>query len=334
MRIIGATIAVCIGMVLDLILGDPNSRWHPICLIGSLIGWLDRHLRAAACKNPRKELALGVLLVLVTVSVSTAVPAVLCYLAYRIHFAVGVALESVLCWLLLATKSLKTESMRVADALETGGLDAGRKAVSMIVGRDTESLDEAGVIRAAVETVAENASDGCLAPLFYLMIGGAPLGFFYKSINTMDSMIGYKNEVYLYFGRAAAKLDDLVNYIPARLSAWCMIAGTLWIKECKTKQAVDMWRRDRRCHASPNSAQTESVMAGALGVRLAGDAIYFGKLHKKPTIGDAHRLIERADIARANRLLYAGVFCGFGIMLAGKGLILLCMYMAGIFTTI
>ena len=173
----------------------------------------------------------------------------------------------------------------------------------MIVGRDTQALTEAGVIKAAVETVAENTSDGIVAPAFYMAIGGVPLMFLYKGINTMDSMLGYKNEKYLYFGRCAAKLDDLVNYIPARISGWFMVLAAKFCRLDK-KQAAHIYLRDRRNHASPNSAQTEAAMAGALNVQLAGDAWYFGKLYKKPFIGDPGRPVETEDIVRANRLAY------------------------------
>jgi adenosylcobinamide-phosphate synthase len=192
--------------------------------------------------------------------------------------------------------------MNVGKALKEQGLDAGRKAVSRIVGRDTQALSEEGVVKAAVETVAENFSDGVFAPMLYLMLGGAVLGFAYKSINTMDSMVGYKNEKHLYFGRFAAKLDDVVNYIPSRLAALFLIASAP-IAGQDAKAAWKIWRRDRRNHASPNSAQTEAAAAGALHVRLAGDAYYFGKLYKKPYIGDALRPIEIEDISRVNRLM-------------------------------
>jgi len=186
----------------------------------------------------------------------------------------------------------------------------------MIVGRDTAALDEAGIIRAAVETVAENCSDGVIAPMLYLAVGGPVLGFLYKAVNTMDSMLGYKNDRYLHFGRAAAKLDDAVNYIPSRIGAWLMImAAFLPGREFDGKNALRIFIRDRFRHASPNSAQTESVCAGALGIRLGGDAVYFGKMVKKPYIGDARREEEEKDILRANRLLYRTAFLCEGICL-------------------
>lgn len=207
-------------------------------------------------------------------------------------------LETFWCGQLLATKSLKDESMKVYDRLKNGTIEEARYAVSMIVGRDTQSLTEEGVTKAAVETVAENSSDGIIAPMLYMAIGGIPLMFLYKGINTMDSMLGYKNDKYLYFGRCAAKLDDVANYIPARTSGWLMALSTVFVG-MDTKNAVKIYRRDRRNHASPNSAQTEAAMAGALDVQLAGNAYYFGKLYEKPTIGDPIRPVEIEDIPQA-----------------------------------
>ena len=258
------------------------------------------------CLNLMTALAV-LLLVLFVLLVAFGVPALLLLLAWRISPWLYLALETLLCWQLLATKSLRVESRAVYDALAEGNLSGARRAVSMIVGRDTAALDAAGVTRAAVETVAENTSDGIAAPLFYMMLGGAALGCFYKAANTMDSMVGYKNERYLEFGRAAAKLDDVLNYIPARLCAVVMLCAT-WLCGLDVGNAWRIYRRDRRKHASPNSAHTEAVMAGALRVRLAGDAYYFGVLCKKPYIGDALRPIETEDILRAHKALYATAY--------------------------
>lgn len=208
-----------------------------------------------------------------------------------------------MCYQMLAVKALKSESMKVFNELKNRNLEGARYAVSMIVGRDTESLDEIGVAKAAIETVAENGSDGIIAPMFYMIIGGPVWMFLYKGINTMDSMLGYKNDKYIHFGRYAAKLDDVANYIPARLSGFLMIVGS-FIAGYDYKNAKKIFFRDRFNHASPNSAQTESVMAGALNIQLAGNAYYFNKLYEKPTIGDPNRKVEAEDILRANRLLY------------------------------
>ena len=272
--------------------------------IGKLISAAEKLVRRLFPKTVRGENIAGGVLWVIVVLVSTAVPALLLYAAYRLHPAAGLVLESIMCWQILATRSLRDESMKVYAALKKGVPEEYRRAVSMIVGRDTAELDDLAVTRAAVETVAENASDGVIAPMLFLALGGAPLGFFYKAANTMDSMLGYIEMPYKNIGLVPAKMDDVLNYIPARLSALLMLAaGALLGMDAKNGWRI--WRRDRRNHASPNSAQTESVCAGLLGVRLAGDAYYHGELHKKPYIGDALREIEYEDIPRAGRLLYA-----------------------------
>lgn len=294
------------GFLLDLLLGDPYWLPHPIRLIGSLISGLEKKLRnGKAERNSRNELKDGALLVFSVLTITVCVTAILIFAAYHIHPYFGVLTETIMTYQILATKCLKVESMKVCHCLQTEGLEAARKAVSMIVGRDTSVLDEEGVAKAAIETVAENTSDGVIAPMLYTALGGPIAGFFYKAVNTMDSMVGYKNEKYLYFGRAAARLDDLVNYIPSRISAWLMIcAAFMGGKSYSGRQAYKIYKRDNRKHASPNSAQTESVCAGALGIRLAGDACYFGKTVKKPFIGDACRSVEYEDIKRVNKLMY------------------------------
>ncbi len=299
MFLVCSTLALCLGFALDLLLGDPQGWPHVVRGIGRLVSTLE----SALYPMPNKRLS-GALLAILVLLVCTVLPSLLLYAAWWLSPWAYLVLEAFFCWQVLALKSLKVESRKVYDALVIDNLPAARTAVSMIVGRDTAALDEADVTRATVETVAENASDGVIAPLFYLMLGGAVFGLAYKTVNTMDSMIGYKNERYIDFGRFAAKLDDIVNYLPARLSALLMIFMAL---PCglNTKNACRIWKRDRRNHASPNSAQTESVIAGALGVRLAGDTYYFGKLYQKPTIGDDLRPVEPEDILRAHRLLNA-----------------------------
>ena len=289
-------------------------------VIGNLISKTEKWLRKRFQKEEKSELRAGCFLVIIVVFLSMLVPAVISFIAYSVHWIVGVLIQGIMCYYLLATKCLKTESMKVQTALEKEGLEAGRYAVSMIVGRDTSVLTEEGVVKAAVETIAENTSDGVIAPMFYMAIGGPVLGFFYKAVNTMDSMVGYKNEKYLYFGRAAAKLDDVVNFIPARITAVLMIAGAS-LGGFSGKTAGRIYKRDRRNHASPNSAQTESVMAGALKIQLAGDAWYFGEKYEKPTIGDPIRPIETADIKRANQLLYRTAWLGFVCYLMMSGVL-------------
>ena len=302
-------IAFFMGFLLDQLLGDPYFLPHPIRLIGKLISGTEKRLRRKIAINEtdksRSELRQGAAMVLIVLASVVMASGFLLFAAYRIHPYVGMAIESLMTYQILAMKCLRVESMKVYQCLKEGDLAKARTAVSMIVGRDTACLDEEGVAKAAIETVAENTSDGVIAPMLYLAIGGPILGFLYKAINTMDSMIGYKNEKYLYFGRAAAKLDDFVNYLPARISALLMIAASyLSGSDFSGKGAWKIYRRDRRKHASPNSAQTESVCAGALSIRLAGDASYFGKTVKKPYIGDALRKVEYEDIKRANHLMY------------------------------
>ena len=256
-------------------------------------------------RNDRKEFRQGVGLVLIVLSSTFLVTAFVLLLAYRVHPYVGIVAESIMTYQILAVKCLKVESMKVYACLQKSDLEEARKAVSMIVGRDTECLQEEGVAKAAIETVAENTSDGVIAPMLYTALGGPILGFVYKAVNTMDSMVCYKNDKYIYFGRAAAKLDDFVNFLPARISAYLMIAAAyVGGKRFSGKRAFAIYKRDNRKHASPNSAQTEAVCAGALGIQLAGDASYFGKVIQKPYIGDALRAVEYEDIKRANRLLY------------------------------
>ena len=312
-------LALPLGFVLDLILGDPSWIRHPVCWIGDLISALEKRLRKIFPDTPGGLLTAGIVMVFMVCAVCYFLPFAILYILYKFVPVAAFLLETFWCYQLLATRSLKDESMKVYDRLKNGTLDEARYAVSMIVGRDTRELTETGVTKAAVETVAENASDGVIAPMLYMAIGGVPLMFLYKGINTMDSMLGYKNDKYLYFGRIAAKLDDVANYIPARISGWLMVAGTVFTG-MDTKNAAKIYKRDRRNHASPNSAQTEAAMAGALDVQLAGNAYYFGKLYEKPTIGDPIRPVEPEDIKRANRLMYAASILGvvvFGLLSAG-----------------
>lgn len=288
--------ALVIGFCIDLLAGDPHSIPHPVVLIGRLISFLERGLRHVCPKTPSGKRVAGALLWGIVAIVSTVLPAMLLWLCGKVSPWLRLAAESMMCWQILAVKSLRDESMKVYCVLESGDIARSRRAVSMIVGRDTTALDDAAVTRAAVETVAENTSDGVVAPLVFLALGGAPLGFFYKAVNTMDSMLGYVDPPYKDIGFIPAKADDAVNYIPARLSAG-------WLLRLDTSNGWRIFRRDRRKHASPNSAQTESVCAGLLGVRLAGDAWYHGVLHKKEYIGDARREICHQDIPLTCRLM-------------------------------
>jgi len=286
---------------------------------------MEKIQRKLFSKTKKGELIAGSFLVVSVIAVSVAVPATLLMIIFRWNVFAGVLLESIMCGQLIATKDLKVESMRVHDALRKGDMEGGRNAVSMIVGRDTNKLNQEEIIKAAVETVAENISDGCIAPMFYMAIGGPVLGFLYKAVNTMDSMVGYKNDKYIYFGRVAAKTDDFLNYLPARLSAYLMIMAAA-IKRYHPCNAWRIYHRDRYNHASPNSAHTEAVTAGALEVLLAGDAYYFGILYHKKTIGDDIRPVEINDIKKVNELLYLTAVLA---MLLFGGIKLLILYSIG-----
>lgn len=315
-------LALLIGFGIDLLIGDPHSIPHPVVGIGKLISFLEKGLRRVFPKTDRGEIAAGAVLWVLVLVICTALPAGILYLCHQISLWLRLTVESIMCWQILATKSLKDETMKVYDALETGDLEKGRYAVSMIVGRDTARLDDAGVTRAAVETVAENTSDGVVAPMLFLTLGGAPLGFFYKAINTMDSMLGYVEPPYKNIGLVPAKMDDAANFLPSRLSALLMI-GAGFLLGLDAKNGWRIFRRDRFNHASPNSAQTESVCAGLLGVRLAGDAWYHGVLHKKKYIGDAAREITHRDIILTCRLLYMTAFLTLLLCALVKGIIIL-----------
>ena len=314
-------IALFLGFLIDLLLGDPRWLYHPVRIIGNGISVFEKHLRNLFPKTEKGERKAGFVLVILICFLSGFIPFVILYVGYQIHTILGIAMESFFCYQMLAVKSLKQESMKVYEELKKGDLQGARHAVSMIVGRDTKALDENGVTKAAVETIAENTSDGIIAPLFYMAIGGPVLMFIYKGINTMDSMVGYKNETYLLFGRAAAKMDDAVNWLPARLSGMLLTAAAWLLPGMDGKNAWRIFKRDRFNHASPNSAQGEAACAGALHLRLAGDAWYFGTLYKKPYIGDDDRPIRPDDIKGVCSLMFGAQ----GLLMAGLVILLLLL---------
>ena len=309
------------GFILDGIFGDPAWLVHPVVIMGKAITALEKFLRKRLPNTPDGERLGGHILAMALPVGTLLITGGVCWLFYRISPILGFAIELLWCAQALAAKGLAQESTNVYRELVKGDLPASRRAVSRIVGRDTAELTSEGVTKAAVETVAENASDGVIAPLLYMMLGGAPLALVYKAINTMDSMVGYKNEKYLNFGRAAAKLDDAANYLPSRIAALLWIASAA-LTGNDAKSAWRIWRRDRRKHASPNSAQTESACAGALNVQLAGPATYFGKYYDKPTIGDAVRAIEPKDILRANTMMYVASVLGLAAAVLVRILVL------------
>lgn len=314
-----AAILVC-ACALDALLGDPYSMPHIIRFIGSLISATERMLRRLLPPTPAGERAMGVLLVATVLGVSCGSTLLVLRVAWTVSPVLGFCVETFVCYQMVAARQLAKEAERVYRALVDEGLEAARRAVSMIVGRDTQALDEAGVTRAAVETVAENASDGVVAPLLFMAVGGALGGVLYKVVNTMDSMVGYKNQTYRYLGTAAARLDDICNWLPARITAllMCLVAPLVGLDG---RGAWRVLQRDRRRHSSPNSGHPEAACAGALGVQLAGPASYFGKVVDKPTIGDDLRPIAAEDILSANRLLAATSLAALVLAIA---LALLC----------
>ena len=313
-------LAVAVGFAADLAFGDPRWLPHPVVAMGRAITWAEGRLRGAFPQTSAGTRAAGLVLAVALPLACGLLTWGILHLCGMVHSGLRFVVEAWASYQILAACELRRQSLTVARAFSKGGLVAAREAVGLIVGRDTSVLDEQGVARAAVETVAENASDGVIAPLFYLMIGGAPLGMAYKAVNTLDSMVGYKNERYLRFGRAAAKLDDIANYLPSRIAALLWVAAAA-LTGNDARSAWRIWRRDRRNHASPNSAQTESACAGALNVQLAGPAYYFGEYYKKPTIGDAVRPIEPEDIHRANRMMYAESLLALALGLVIRGIL-------------
>ena len=311
--------AMLCGFLIDCVLGDPVGIPHPVVMIGKAISRFEKLYRDEFPKDAAGERKAGICMNLSVLFLTAVISGAVILLCKAISKWLCFAVCTVLCWQVFAAKCLKDEAMKVSSCLENDGLDAGRKQVAMLVGRDTENLSEEQVIKAAVETVAENTSDGVIAPMFWMFLGGPVMGLLYKAVNTMDSMVGYKNKKYMDYGRFAARLDDEVNYIPARLAALELILAA-FLTGMDGKNAWRIWKRDRRNHASPNSAQTESAVAGALGLRLAGDAVYFGKLTKKPYIGDALRDIEPEDIRRSHKLMFTAT--GEMLVLALAGMLL------------
>lgn len=314
--------AITAGFILDFLFGDPHWLPHPICLIGNLIGFLEKRLRSIFAFSNTALLLSGGLMVIIVLLLTYSVPYIILYEAEKVSIWLAFVLETIMFYQIFATKSLRDESMKVYEALKNNDLADARLKLSWIVGRDTQNLTAEEVTKGAVETVAENTSDGVIAPMFFMFIGGAPLAFLYKGINTMDSMVGYKNDKYLFFGRCAAKLDDLVNFIPARISGIVMILAAYFLN-LDSKRAWKTFLRDRYNHLSPNSAMTESVAAGALNIQLGGGHFYFGKWVPKDTIGDNLRAVVPEDIVSVNNLLYMSAVISL--------LIFALIYLLGIF---
>lgn len=315
--------AMAIGFGLDAVLGDPREWPHLVKLVGKQIDFEENLVRTYLLPEAEQagdswpfdqaqtERIAGAALAADVALLAPGALWLVLKVCDKVHPLLALAVESAACYQLIAARSLRDESTVVQDALEAGNLEEARGAVAMIVGRDTDQLDEQGVARAAVETVAENTSDGVVAPLLFMGLGGAPAAMLYKAVNTLDSMVGYKNDRYINLGWASAKLDDLLNIVPSRIAGGLMCAAARLV-DLDPQRAWKTFLRDRHNHTSPNSAQTEAACAGALGVQLGGGNYYFGKYVEKPTIGDATRPVEAADIARANKLMYATAALGLG----------------------
>jgi len=313
-------IIIVIAFILDLIIGDPQNPLHPIRFIGAGIGLGVRAYKKMQIQSNAIQFIAGTVLSLAIIAVSFASTWFITRSFYTVNHRAGLIIEAMICYFLIAPKALKVESTKVYRSLVYGDIEGARKNLSYIVGRDTKNLSICEIVTATVETISENLSDGVIAPLIFIFIGGAPLGIAYKAVNTLDSMIGYRNKDFEFFGKFAARLDDVVNFIPARVSAVLMICGCLFTG-ADIKGAARIYARDRRNHKSPNSAQTESVCAGALGLRLGGDSIYKGILISKPTIGDSVNEPAPKHIIVANRLMYAATIIAV-ILLAAAGVLL------------
>ena len=328
MAISRAAYIIIIAFILDCVIGDPQNPFHPIRIIGNGIALGVNAYRKTGAKTPAVQFIMGAALSAAIIGLSYIFTWAVIRSFYSLNDWTGVLVEAVICYFLIAPKALRDESMKVYHSLTAGDIMSARKNLSYIVGRDTEGLGAAEIVNAAVETVSENLSDGVIAPLIFIFLGGAPLGMAYKAVNTLDSLIGYRNDEFEFFGKFAARLDDLANLIPSRISAWLMILGSFFIN-ADTKGAIRIYIRDRRNHKSPNSAQTESVCAGALGLRLGGDSCYKGALIHKPTIGDGANDPAPKHIIDANRLMYAASIIAVILLTTGSILFALCLRING-----
>ncbi|MEA4825598.1 MAG: adenosylcobinamide-phosphate synthase CbiB [Clostridium sp.] len=294
--------SIYMALIIDLILGDPHWFPHPVRLIGKYIGILEGLVKKLSLNSKLLKLS-GIILTVSTVILTYSICLYLLKWAKFINIYFYYLLNVIILWTCIAPKCLKVEAMKIYDLLNKGEVIKARKQLSYIVGRDTKDLDESEIVRAVVETVSENTSDGVIAPLFYMFIGGAPLALTYKAINTLDSMVGYKKDFYYNFGWASARLDDIVNLVPARLTACFMVAAS-FVLGLDYKNCIKIIKRDRRNHKSPNSAYPEAATAGALGVQLGGSNSYFGEIVYKPTIGDSLKELSKDDIVKSIELMY------------------------------
>lgn len=313
------SIDVIIAIIVDLILGDPYWLPHPVIFIGKLIKAIENKARAIA-KNDKELKLFGGIMVIIVALVCFLLPAALLFITWKIKPLFHVV-NVIILWTTIAARCLRNESMKVYSALEKEDISLARKFTSYIVGRETENLDEKQLMRAAVETVAENASDGVIAPLIYSFIGGAPLAMMYKGINTMDSMVGYINKKYKQIGFFPAKTDDVFNFIPARITGFIMCLAAPFFK-VSILNSMRIMLRDRKNHKSPNCAYPEAATAAILKVQLGGNNIYFGEVVEKPTIGDKLRELRKEDIVYANKIMFAAEFLFAAITVALINLVL------------
>jgi len=304
-------ISLTIGFILDFIIGDPENKYHPVRIIGKMCTSLEKIFRRILKNNLKLA---GAIVWLISFIVTFLITYFIVKICNKASIYFGIIVESILIYFCISSKGLIVEGSKVIKHLVQNDIEEARHALSFIVGRDTANLDKESIIRAVIETIAENMSDGVIAPLLYAGIFGAPLSMAYKAVNTMDSMFGYKNDKYKEFGYYPAKLDDLFNYIPARITGILIIIASFVLKY-DYKNSFKIYRRDRYNHSSPNSAHPESAMAGALNLMLGGSNYYFGKLFKKPNIGDDLKNIEICDVKRCNKILYVTSILGFFIAL-------------------
>lgn len=314
--------ALALAFCIDLLFGDPANLPHPIRYIGKWIHFLEKKLLRQEDQADNQK-AMGVLLVIFTVGGTFAFYTGLLYLAGLIHPSLLFAVEVFVLYQMLATKCLAYEGMRIFKALKEEDLEQARTLIGYLVSRETAQMTEEDIIKATIETVTENIIDGVIAPMCFALIGGAPLGMAYKAANTLDSMVGYKNDRYLHFGWASAKFDDLLGFIPARLTGGFVIIAALFLG-MDYKRAAHVLIRDRHNHASPNSPYAEAPAAGALRIQLGGRAVYFGVAYEKPTFGDVVENIRPMHIKKAVQLLYGSAVVGLIALYAIKhGIILL-----------
>ncbi|HBE9553195.1 adenosylcobinamide-phosphate synthase CbiB [Clostridioides difficile] len=298
-------LSIYIGYVTDLIVGDPYSFPHPVRFIGKLINFTQGIIRKVS-KNDRQLKFGGFILWFITVGITYLTTYAIVKL-FSFNILLSIVVNSFIIYTTLATKCLKDEALKIYNVLKTENIEKSRIQLSYIVGRDTTNLSEPEIIRATVETVAENTVDGIIAPMFYAFIGGAPLAMAYKAINTLDSTVGYKNKKYKDIGFASAKIDDIANYIPARISVILMTIGSFFLNY-NYRNCFKISIRDRKNHKSPNCAFSEGAVSGALGIQLGGTNVYFGEKVYKPTIGDKLREIDKEDIIKTNKIMYASSF--------------------------